>query len=199
MDTPIHVRGPRLRDLGGFADVRNVNFIATVFGSLIALQALGFFALGTGRAGKSVSLVIPVVHNLLALACAGIAFRRARGVAALFWFLFAVSLLTLLIPTVFGTYDTLFERSSLSASTWRVLFRLYGAPILMTLFLPEVDRARLKSEIFLDLFQVAIVVGLHFPRFSLARAANVARRRISAEYQPQQRGEHVSLGGSLRT
>ena len=167
MDTPIHARGPRLRDLGGFADVRNANFIATVFGSLIALQALGFFALGTGRAGKSVSLVILVVHNLLALACAGIAFRRARGVAALFWFLFAVSLLTLLIPTVFGTYDTLFERSSLSASTWRVLFCLYGAPILMMLFLPEVDRARLKSEIFLDLFQVAIVVGLTFSTFFL--------------------------------
>ena len=49
---------------------------------------------------------ILVAHNLLALVCAWIAFRRARNVAALFWFLYAVSLLTLLIPTVFGAYDT---------------------------------------------------------------------------------------------
>ena len=151
----------------GFADVCNANFVATVFSSLIAVQALGFFALGTGRAGKSVSLVILVAHNLLALVCAWTAFRRARGVAALFWFLFAVSLLTLLIPTVFGTYDTLFERSSLSASTWRVLFCLYGAPLLMMLFLPQTDRERPKSEIFLDLFQVAMVVGLTFSTFFL--------------------------------
>jgi len=146
----------------GFAQVRNPRFIATVFAGLIALQALGFFVLGTGRAGKSVSLISLVAHNLLALACSWIAFRRARGVAALFWFLYALSLLTLLIPTAFGTYDTVFEQSSLSVSTWRVLFCLYGAPILMMLFLPDSDRERPKSEIFLDLFQVAIVVGLTF-------------------------------------
>jgi hypothetical protein len=142
------------------ADVRNPNFVATVFAGLIALQTLGFLILRTGRAGISVSLVILVVHNLLALVCAWSAFRRARKVAALFWFLYAVSLLTLLIPTAFGAYDVVFERSSLSASTWRVLYCLYGAPILMMLFLPETDRERLRSEVFLDLFQVAIVVGL---------------------------------------
>jgi hypothetical protein len=43
-----------------------------------------------------------------------------------------------------------------------VLFCLYGAPILMMVFLPETDRERVKSEIFLDLFQVAIIVGLTF-------------------------------------
>jgi hypothetical protein len=149
------------------ADVRNPNGVAAVFGGLIVLQAFGFLVLGTGRAGKGVSLVILVAHNLLALLCAWIAFRRARSGAALFWFLYAVSLLTLLIPTAFGTYDTVFERSSLSTSTWRVLFCLYGAPILMMLFLPETDRERLKSEVFLDLFQVAIVVGLTFSTFFL--------------------------------
>jgi diguanylate cyclase (GGDEF)-like protein len=149
------------------ANVRNPNCVAAVFGGLIVLQAFGFLVLGTGRAGKGVSLVILVAHNLLALLCAWIAFRRARSGAALFWFLYAVSLLTLLIPTAFGTYDTVFERSSLSTSTWRVLFCLYGAPILMMLFLPETDRERLKSEVFLDLFQVAIVVGLTFSTFFL--------------------------------
>jgi diguanylate cyclase (GGDEF)-like protein len=149
------------------ADIRNPNFVAIVFAGLIALQTLGFLVLRTGRAGISVSLVILVAHNLLALGCAWIAFRRARNVAALFWFLYAVSLLTLLIPTAFGAYDAVFERSSLSASTWRVLYCLYGAPILMMLFLPETDRERLRSEVFLDLFQVAIVVGLTFSTFFL--------------------------------
>jgi hypothetical protein len=149
------------------ADVRNPNFVATVFAGLIALQTLGLLVLRTGRAGISVSLVILVAHNLLALLCTWIAFRRARNVAALFWFLYAVSLLTLLIPTAFGAYDAVFERSSLSVSTWRVLYCLYGAPILMMLFLPETDRERLRSEIFLDLFQVAIVVGLTFSTFFL--------------------------------
>jgi hypothetical protein len=32
----------------------------------------------------------------------------------------------------------------------------------MIVFLPETDRERVKSEIFLDLFQVAIIVGLTF-------------------------------------
>ena len=48
-----------------------------------------------------------------------------------------------------------------------MLFCLYGAPILMMLFLPETDRERLRSEVFLDLFQVAIVVGLTFSTFFL--------------------------------
>jgi diguanylate cyclase (GGDEF)-like protein len=162
MDVPIHSAAIRLRRLTGFADLRNLNLVATLFAGLIALQALSFLMLGTGRGGRGVSLVILIAHNLLALACGWIAFRRARGAAALFWLLYSVSLLTLLIPTVFGAYDTVFQRSTLSASTWRVLFCLYGAPILMMLFLPETDRERTKSEVFLDLFQVAIVVVLTF-------------------------------------
>jgi diguanylate cyclase (GGDEF)-like protein len=170
MDIPIHDEGPSLRRLTAFAAVRSPIFVAYIFAGLVALQALSFLVLGTGQAGKSVSLLTLVAHNLLALACAWFAFRRARSVAALFWLLYFVSLLALLIPTAFGAYDTVFGRSSLSDSTWRVLFCLYGAPILMMLFLPEVDRERLKSEIFLDLFQVAIVVGLTFFTFFLIPA-----------------------------
>jgi hypothetical protein len=70
---------------------------------LIAVQALGFLILGTNREGRSVSLVSLVAQNVLAIACAWIAFRRARNVAALFWFLFATSLLILQIPQTFGT------------------------------------------------------------------------------------------------
>lgn len=162
MDASAHAEAARFPHLAGFPGLRNPNFVAVLFVSLITLQALALLGLGTGRAGRGVSFLILVVHNLLALACAWIAFRRARGVAAAFWLLYAVSLLTLSIPTAFGAYDRVFERSTLSDSTWRVLFCLYGAPIVMMLFLPDADRERMKSEVFLDLFQVAIVVGLTF-------------------------------------
>jgi diguanylate cyclase (GGDEF)-like protein len=162
MDTPVPTEGVRLPRFAGPISLYNSRFVASVFVGLIAVQALGFLMLGTNREGRSVSLVSLVAQNFLAIACAWIAFRRARNVAALFWFLFAISLLILQIPQTFGTYDTVFARSTLSESTWRVLFCLYGAPILMMIFLPETDRERVKSEIFLDLFQVAIIVGLTF-------------------------------------
>ena len=162
MDTPVPTEGARLPRFAGPISLYNSRFVASLFVGLIAVQALGFLMLGTNREGRSVSLVSLVAQNVLAIACAWIAFRRARNVAALFWFLFAISLLILQIPQTFGTYDTVFAQSTLSESTWRVLFCLYGAPILMMIFLPETDRERVKSEIFLDLFQVAIIVGLTF-------------------------------------
>ena len=162
MDTPVPVEGARSPRFAGLVSLHNSRFVASLFVGLIAVQALGFLMLGTNRAGRSVSLISLVAQNVLAIACTWTAFRRARNVAALFWFLFAVSLLILQIPQTFGTYDTVFARSTLSESTWRVLFCLYGAPILMMIFLPETDRERVKFEIFLDLFQVAIIVGLTF-------------------------------------
>jgi diguanylate cyclase (GGDEF)-like protein len=134
--------------------------LGLLFAVLVATQALGFLEFGTGRAGCGLAESILVVDNLIGLACAWIAFRRAQGISAMFWFLFAVVLLVLLVPTAFQTYDTLFDRNTLSDSTWRLLYCLYGAPILMMLFLPETQqRSRAKYEIFLDFFQVAIVVS----------------------------------------
>src|ERR1035438_166216 len=156
-------RGSRLRE---FASLRQPWFVGIVFAALIGAQAMGFLVLGTGRHGCGLAAAILVLDNLLALACAWLAFRRASGISALFWFLFATVLVVLLVPTVFQTYDTLFDQNTLSDSTWRLLYCLYGAPILMMLFLPETHRrARVKSEIFLDLFQVAIVVGLIYSTF----------------------------------
>ena len=110
-----------------------------------------------------------VLSNLLALACATDAFRRAHGVNALFWFLFATVLFVLLVPTIFQTYDAMFDQTTLSDSTWRLLYCLYGAPVLMMLCLPGSNRhARLKLEMFLDLFQVAIVVALVYSSFFFA-------------------------------
>ncbi len=154
--------GSRLRE---FAHLPQY-WIIGLFAMLLAGQAFGFYVLGTGRWGLGLALSILIFVSLLALGCAWGAFRRAQGVAALFWFLFVAVLVVLLIPTAFQTYDTLFDKTTLSASTWRLLYCLYGAPILMMLFLPETyGRVRVKSEIFLDLFQVAIVVSLIYSTF----------------------------------
>jgi diguanylate cyclase (GGDEF)-like protein len=140
--------------------------VGLLFAALMAAQALGFLVLGTGRPGRGFAQSILVLVSLLALASAWNAFRRAQGITALFWFLFAAVQVVLLVPTAFQTYDTLFNQAILSDSTWRLLYCLYGAPILMMLFLPgDHWRARVKFEIFLDLFQVAIVVGFIYSTF----------------------------------
>ena len=81
------------------------------------------------------------------------------------------------MPTAFQAYDTLFDQDTLSLSNRGLLYCLYGAPILMMLFLPETHRrARVQSEILLDLFQVAIVVGAGLLNFLFSPgAAHVAR------------------------
>ncbi len=149
-----------------FTNLRQARFVALLFAALIAAQALGFLVLGTGRLGLGLALSSLVLSSFLALACAWGAFRRAQDIAALFWFLFAAVLVVLLVPTALQTYDALFDQTVLSDSTWRLLYCLYGAPILMMLFLPETHwRARVKSEIFLDFFQIAIVVALFYSTF----------------------------------
>jgi len=155
--------GSRLRQ---FVSRRAPWFMGLLFGALMVVQALGFIVFGTGRVGRGLAESMLVLVSLLSLACAWSAFRRAQGIPALFWFLFAVVLAVLLVPTAFQAYDTVFDQSILSDSTWRLLYCLYGAPILMMLFLPETHRrTRVKAEIFLDLLQVAIVVGLVYSTF----------------------------------
>jgi diguanylate cyclase (GGDEF)-like protein len=167
--------GSRLRHLASFHPAW---FVGLIFAILIAAQALGFILLGTGRAGSGIAQSIVILDNLFALACASVAARRARGITALFWFLFAAVLFVLLVPTVIQTYDTLFDQNILSDSTWRLLYCLYGAPVLMMLFLPETHRrTTVKSEIILDLFQVAIVVALIYSTFFFLPA----RRMLPAD------------------
>ena len=161
-----------------FVSRHGVWFPSLLFAGLMAVQALGFLVLGTGRAAVGLAESILALVSLLSIAAAWIAFRRAQGITALFWSLFAVVLAILLVPTALQTYDTLFDQSLLSDSTWRLLYCLYGAPILMMLFLPDsYRRASVKSEIFLDLFQVAIVIGLIYSTFFFLPA----RRMLPAD------------------
>jgi diguanylate cyclase (GGDEF)-like protein len=151
------------------AGSRQVWVASLLFTALIAIQGLGFLVLGTGRAGLSIALSSVVISSVVAIVCACVAFRRAHGVAAFFWLLFAGVLVVLLVPTVLQTYDAVFDKTSVQDSTWRLLYCLYGAPILMMLFLPQAHRrALVKAEVFLDLFQVAIVVALVYSTFFFA-------------------------------
>src|SRR5258708_36791114 len=162
----VQVQRVRAARVGEWAKLRQPWLVGLFFSALIAAQALGLRLLGTGRAGRGLAESILVLLSLLALACVWHAFRRAQGITALFWFLFAAVQLVLLVPTIFHPFATLFGQSPLSDSTWRLLYCLYGAPILMMLFLPgDHRRARVKFEIFLDLFQVPIVVALVYSTF----------------------------------
>src|ERR1035438_9269173 len=164
-------RESRLRQ---FVVFRRPWFVGLLFATLMAGQVLGFLLLGTGRSGLAIALSCVVLSSLVALACVWRAFRRAHGITALFWFLFVTVLVVFLVPTVFQTYDALFDQNTLPDSIWRLLYCLYGAPVLMMLFLPDTYRhARLKFEILLHLFQVAIVVALVYSTFFFAPAAQM--------------------------
>ncbi|MBI3477850.1 MAG: GGDEF domain-containing protein [Acidobacteria bacterium] len=153
----------RLLDL---ADTRTTWFAGGLFFAFLLLQAIGFGLLGIGRAGMGLSESMLVLHGVLSLACSVSAFRRAQGTTALFWILFATVMTVLFVPTAIQAYGTLCARSVLSESTWRLIYCLYGAPILMMFFLPEArGDARARLEVFLDLLQVAIVVSLIYATF----------------------------------
>jgi diguanylate cyclase (GGDEF)-like protein len=167
--TAVNLDQPRGARLSGFANLRQPWFVGLLFAALVVTEALAFFVLGTGRLGLSVALSSLDLSSLLALACVWGAFRRAQGIAALFWLLFAAVQVVLLVPTALQTYGAVFGQKILSDSTWRLLYCLYGAPVLMMLFLPGGNRrGRVRSEIFLDLFQIAIVVGLMYSTYFFA-------------------------------
>lgn len=162
-DTLVPAQNAASRVAARFQRLRSPALVAILFAVLIALQGLGYLILGTGRAGMAFSETILVFHNLLAVVCAWVAFRHGRSAAALFWLLFLITLAILLIPTVLIAVDTIFHYAVVPPATWRVLFCFYGTPILMILFLPVSEReGRVRSEVYLDLFQVTLVASLGF-------------------------------------
>jgi diguanylate cyclase (GGDEF)-like protein len=156
-------RLPRPRKLSDLADPR---WVGAIFVVLMVCQALGYGLLGTGSSGRSLSEFIIILQYLVAFGCVWVAFRRAEGTAALFWLLFAGSLVILFIPALLLWVTVFFHDPLVSESTVGVLWSLYGAPILMMLFLPDVHRrVRVRTEVLLDLFQVALVVALSYTTF----------------------------------
>ncbi len=166
MESAFHKAAPPFLFLNKFRTWGQTRLVAAVFAGMMVVQTAGFVLLGTGRWGSGVAQSIVALGNLIAIACAWIAFRRSRGIAAIFWFLFGVILVVWLPPNAAQAVGTLFDINTLSDSTRGLLYCLYGAPILMILFLPDTyEHAHMKSEIFLDLFQIAIVVGLIYSAY----------------------------------
>lgn len=160
------VTAPTEARASGASNLRQTFLMACGFAACMALQAAGYSILGTGQAGLGVSEVMALVQHGLAITGAVIAFRRAQGTSRWFWFLFGTTIVVLLIPSVVQTSGTFLGHNLLSDRTWRALYTLYGAPVLMMLVLPDSDRTgRARWEIFLDLFQIALAVTLVFSMF----------------------------------
>src|SRR5579862_2354571 len=136
-------------------------------------QTLVFLLCGTTQRALAIVLSLLVLQSTLAIACAGIAFRRARGVAAMFWLLFILNLVILIVPLLFQTFDTIFSVTTLPEPVRSLLYCLYGAPILMMLFLPNSYGGQVKSEIFIDLFQISVVVALVYSAFFFIPVENM--------------------------
>lgn len=166
MGSPIHLDMPHFPRLRRFTTPPNPYFVGATFVALIVVQGFGFLVLGTGRAGQCVSRLALVLHILLALVCVRCAARRSEGVARIFLSLATAVLLIWLGLNSLRAYDVLSNHVTLSDSMFRMLYRLYGVPILMMFFLPEDDQQDwFKSEILLDLFQVTLIVSLAFFTF----------------------------------
>src|SRR5947207_13611005 len=100
MDTPVPVEGARLHRFASLVALHDSRFVVSLFAGLIALQAIGYLVLGTGRSGRGFSQLILYFHNLLAIACGWIAVRHARQPSAAFWSLFPLNLLFCMVPPV---------------------------------------------------------------------------------------------------
>ncbi len=188
--------GSRLRK---FVSRHGVWFLGLLFAGLMAVQALGFLVLGTGRAGRGLAESILGLVSLLSIAGAWIAFRRAQGITALFWFLFAVVLVVLLVPTALQTYDTLFDQST--------LVRFHLASALLPLWRPDPDDALSSGFVSARTGEVrnlsrSVSGGnrrwAHLLDVLLSSgAADVARRCAPAQPQHQRRAKLAAPGRSL--
>ncbi len=142
---------------------RRARFVGGICLLTMALQTLGYLLLGTSGTGRSFSGFITLFQYLIAIASAWFAYRRARGIACLFWLLFLATDCVLMVPSVLQMVADFSQRALVSDATWRALYLLYGAPVLMMMVLPDCDDdGRIPAEIFVDLLQVTMVVGLAF-------------------------------------
>jgi hypothetical protein len=70
VDMPVPAaEGARPAHLAKLATLKNPRFVAFLFGGTIALQAVGYLILGTGRPGRDFSAIILCFQNFLAVAC----------------------------------------------------------------------------------------------------------------------------------
>jgi diguanylate cyclase (GGDEF)-like protein len=134
-----------------------------VFALLFVLQALSLFLLWNGHGANAVSEGFLCLQNAVALSLMLKAARRARGDDRVFWALLSSAFLLWLITNLAWLYQNLTQVQVFSDPVFRLLYRSYGAPVLMALFLRDQRQSeRIDFEVFLDFFQVFLVVGFAF-------------------------------------
>jgi signal transduction histidine kinase len=132
--------------------------VVAVAGILVA-HAVALAWLGTSTAGKLASNAALTSGGVwAALACLG-ASRRARGLERRLWSLFAMSLAIWVCAQGAWTYhESWLQRAVPQPSVQHLLYRLFGAPLVMALLLDEEgDPERFDAARILDFVQVGLV------------------------------------------
>ncbi len=141
-----------------------ISFIVFV----LIVQRAAFIFWGTGRTGTLFVNVLAIAANLLAIGCSLAASRRGRGLSRLFWLLFASAFTLQLVADVGWAYCRYFGVSVPEAALFPSLFyRLYAAPMAITLFLSS-DVRTSKLETFLEGCIVVGLVGLCMYQIQMA-------------------------------
>ena len=124
---------------------------------IILIQRIGFMLLAAGPTRTLFLDLLIVLANCAAIGCCYAAYRRARGVARIFWLLFGSAFGLQMVADVSWTYCHYFQIAVPGSALFPSLFyRLYVGPMAIALFLSDDVRAsRLES-----FFNGSIVVGL---------------------------------------
>lgn len=159
----------------------NRHLFPLVLFTLIAAQAIGFGWLGVNRAGWLWSQSLQVVVNLIAIACTIHAFHRARGFARQFWFLLTCSLAIWGIANGIFLHRTYAGLTTDSTTVFNALYRGYGVPVLVILFIRESESLQDDWLTLLDSLQIGIVVlALYLGFFSLSSQGSLLHDALLA-------------------
>jgi diguanylate cyclase (GGDEF)-like protein len=127
---------------------------------LLIVQRIGFEILGTGQAGTLFTDAFSILANGLAIGLCAAASQRGRGVARLFWLLFATAFILEMAGNAGWAYCHFFQIQVPDSALFPSLFyRLPAAPMAIVLFLSEEVRTS-KLESFLDTCMVVGLVGV---------------------------------------
>ena len=135
---------------------------------ILVIQRIGFTVLGTGQTGTLFADALTVSVNLLAVVGGVGASRRGRGVARIFWLLFAITSAMQLVGNAGWAYVRYFHVAVPDSALFPSLFyRLAAAPMAIILFLSEATSS-FKLQSYLDSAMVVGLVGLTTYQIQLA-------------------------------
>jgi PAS domain S-box-containing protein len=136
---------------------------------------------GETRAGSALSNILQFLASLTAMLLSMGAARRSTGLATRFWALIAIAFALWTVGQATYTYHENWIGRAVPQPSWtHLLFRLYGAPLLMALLIGQGDddSPGLDGQRVLDFAQVGILFlffyfDLYFPGGDLRAAGRV--------------------------